>query len=245
MKDSVQQDGAYKVAAFVEKPDLTTAKNYFKSGDYLWNSGMFVFTAESFLKELELFNPEMLSICQKALSAALTDLDFIRLDNEIFSTCPSGSIDYAVMEKTDKAMVIPLEGSWNDVGSWSALWDVTEKDVFGNAISGDVLTSDTKNSYIFSENKLVTVIGVEDLVVVETKDAIMISSKDRAEDIKQTVDQLKQLGRSEAQTTGNHTGPGGTMILLTSECATKPSVLLSNPTPSFLYKNTTTAPNIG
>jgi mannose-1-phosphate guanylyltransferase / mannose-6-phosphate isomerase len=199
MKDSVQQDSAYKVAAFVEKPDLATAKNYLKSGDYLWNSGMFAFTAGSFLKELEAFNPKMLSVCKQALSAAKTDLDFTRLDKTIFSTCPADSIDYAVMEKTDKAMVIPLDAGWNDVGSWSALWDVTKKDDAGNAISGDVLTVDTKNSFIFSENKLVTVIGVDDLVVVETKDAIMIATKDRAQEVKQIVDQLKQLGRNEAQ----------------------------------------------
>ncbi len=199
MKDSVQSGSAYKVAAFVEKPDLATAKNYLKSGDYLWNSGMFAFTAGSFLNELEAFNPAMLSVCKQALSAAKTDLDFTRLDKTIFSTCPADSIDYAVMEKTDKAMVIPLDAGWNDVGSWSALWDVTKKDDAGNAISGDVLTVDTKNSLIFSEDKLVTVIGVEDLVVVETKDAIMIATKDRAQEVKQIVDQLKQLGRNEAQ----------------------------------------------
>lgn len=199
MKDSVQQGGAYKVAAFVEKPDLATAKDYLKSGDYLWNSGMFAFTAGSFLNELEKFNPEMLSVCKQALSEAKTDLDFVRLDKAIFSTCPADSIDYAVMEKTDKATVIPLDAGWNDVGSWSALWDVTDKDAFGNAISGDVLTVDTKNSYIYSEHKLVTVIGVENLVVIETKDAVMIASKERVQEVKQIVDQLKQLDRSEAQ----------------------------------------------
>jgi mannose-1-phosphate guanylyltransferase / mannose-6-phosphate isomerase len=199
MKDSEQQDSAHKVSAFVEKPDLATAKNYLKSGDYLWNSGMFAFTAGNFLKELEKFNPKMLAVCKQALSAAKTDLDFIRLDKAIFSTCPADSIDYAVMEKTDKAVVIPLAAGWNDVGSWSALWDVTEKDAFGNAISGDVLTVDTKNSYIYSENKLVTVIGVEDLVVIETKDAVMIASKNKVQEVKQIVDQLKQLGRHEAQ----------------------------------------------
>lgn len=197
-KDSAQLGNAYKVGAFVEKPDLVTAKKYLESGDYLWNSGMFAFTAGNFLKELEKFNPEMLSACKEALSAAKTDLDFTRLDKAIFSTCPADSIDYAVMEKTDKAVVIPLDAGWNDVGSWSALWDVTEKDASGNAISGDVLTVDTQNSYIYSEHKLVTVIGAENLVVVETKDAVMIASKDRVQEVKQVVDQLKRLGRSEA-----------------------------------------------
>jgi mannose-1-phosphate guanylyltransferase/mannose-1-phosphate guanylyltransferase/mannose-6-phosphate isomerase len=199
MKDSVRLGDAYKVAAFVEKPGLVAAKNYVKSGDYLWNSGMFAFTAGAFLKELEKFNPEMLSICKQALAAAKTDLDFIRADKAIFSTCPADSIDYAVMEKTDKAAVIPLDAGWNDVGSWSALWDVTDKDAAGNAISGDVLTVETKNSYIFAENKLVTVIGVDDLIIVETKDAVMIARKDKVQEVKQIVGRLKESNRSEAE----------------------------------------------
>jgi mannose-1-phosphate guanylyltransferase / mannose-6-phosphate isomerase len=200
MKDSTPLDSAFKVAAFVEKPDLVAAKNYLKSGDYLWNSGMFAFTAGNFLNELEKFNPEMLSVCKQALNSAKTDVDFIRLDKAVFSTCPADSIDYAVMEKTDKAAVIPLAAGWNDVGSWSALWDVTHKDESGNAISGDVLTLDTKNSYIFAENKLVTVIGVDNLIVIETKDAVMIAPKNRVQEVKQIVDQLKKQNRSEAQT---------------------------------------------
>jgi mannose-1-phosphate guanylyltransferase / mannose-6-phosphate isomerase len=200
MKDSTPLDSAFKVAAFVEKPDLVAAKNYLKSGDYLWNSGMFAFTAGNFLNELEKFNPEMLSVCKQALNSAKTDVDFIRLDKAVFSTCPADSIDYAVMEKTDKAAVIPLAAGWNDVGSWSALWDVTHKDESGNAISGDVLTLDTKNSYIFAENKLVTVIGVDNLIVIETKDAVMIAHKNRVQEVKQIVDQLKKQNRSEAQT---------------------------------------------
>ena len=199
MKDSAQMGNAYKVAAFVEKPDLVAAKNYLKSGDYLWNSGIFAFTAGNFLKELEKFNPEMLSVCKATLASAKTDLDFTRLDKASFALCPADSIDYAVMEKTDKAAVIPLDAGWNDVGSWSALWDVTEKDDSGNALSGDVLTLDAKNSYIYAEDKLVTVIGVDNLVVVETKDAVMIAHKDRVQEVKQVVDQLKQSGRSEAQ----------------------------------------------
>ncbi len=198
MKDSLQLGDAYKVAAFVEKPDLPTAKNYVKSGDYLWNSGMFAFTAANYLAELEKFNPEMLSICKKALAAAQNDLDFIRLEKTVFASCPSDSIDYAIMEKTDKAAVIPLDAGWNDVGSWSALWDVTDKDAYGNSISGDVLTIDTKNSYVYSDNKLVTIIGVEDLVVVETKDAVLIANKNKVQDVKLIVDELKRQGRNEA-----------------------------------------------
>jgi len=190
---------AFNVAAFVEKPDLETAKAYISSGDYFWNSGMFAFKAGRFLRELEKFNPEMLSVCRAALSAAKTDIDFVRLDKEIFLNCPADSIDYAVMEKTDAAVVIPLNAGWNDVGSWSALWDVTAKDSSGNAIKGDVLTVDTSNSFIHSSNKLVAVIGVENLVVVETDDAVMIAAKDRVQDVKGIVDQLKAAKRSEAQ----------------------------------------------
>jgi mannose-1-phosphate guanylyltransferase/mannose-6-phosphate isomerase len=197
-RDVLQQGTAFNVAAFVEKPDADTAKHYLQSGDYYWNSGMFAFKASSFLSELEKFNPEMLSICRQALKAAKVDLDFVRLNKELFSTCPADSIDYAVMERTDKAVVIPLDAGWSDVGSWSALWDVTDKDPFGNAISGDVLTVDTKDSYIHAQNKLVAVIGVQNLVIVETDDAVMIAPKDRVQEVKQIVVQLKELGRSEA-----------------------------------------------
>lgn len=198
-KNSEQIGKAFKVAAFVEKPDLAAAKSYLQSGDYLWNSGMFAFTAGNYLKELEKFNPDMLSVCRQSLSAAKVDMDFVRLDKALFATCPSDSIDYAVMEKTDKAAVIPLDAGWNDVGSWSALWDVTEKDASGNALSGDVMTLDAKNSFIYSEDKLVAVIGIEDLVVVETKDAVMIAPKERVQEVKQVVDQLKRQSRSEAE----------------------------------------------
>ncbi|MFZ2169526.1 MAG: mannose-1-phosphate guanylyltransferase/mannose-6-phosphate isomerase [Methylococcaceae bacterium] len=197
-RDVVQQGAAFNVAAFVEKPDAEMAKHYLQSGDYFWNSGMFAFKAGSFLGELEKFNPEMLSVCRQALKAAKVDLDFVRLDKDLFSTCPADSIDYAVMERTDKAVVIPLDAGWNDVGSWSALWDVTDKDPFGNAISGDVLTVDTRDSYIHAQNKLVAVIGVENLVIVETDDAVMISPRDRVQEVKQIVVQLKELGRNEA-----------------------------------------------
>jgi len=198
-RDNTPVGNAFKVAAFVEKPNLETAKQYLDSGEYFWNSGMFAFTAGNFLAELEKFNPAMLQACRRAHAAAKVDLDFVRLDKESFSACPSDSIDYAVMEKSDKVVVIPLDAGWNDVGSWSALWDVTDKDESGNAISGDVLTVDTKNSFIFSEHKLVTVIGVSDLIVVETKDAVMIASKDRVQDVKEIVNQLKKQGRAEAE----------------------------------------------
>jgi len=195
---AVMDDSAYPVAAFVEKPDLKTAQGYLESGDYLWNSGMFAFKAGVFLQELEKFNPQMLAICREAFTAAQRDVDFVRIAAEVFSTCPSDSVDYAVMEKTDKAMVIPLDAGWNDVGSWSALWEVTAKDDRGNAIRGDVLTVDTHDSFIHSENKLVAAVGIRDLVVVETDDAVMIAPKDRVQDVKLLVEQLKNDKRREA-----------------------------------------------
>lgn len=191
-------DAAYKVASFVEKPNLETAKSYLESGDYYWNSGMFAFTAGSFLKELEMFNPDMLEKCQLALKSAKIDMDFVRLDKEIFASCPSDSIDYAVMEKTAKAVVIPMDAAWNDVGSWSALWDVTAKDSSGNAIMGDVFTVNTHNSFIHAHSKLVTVVGLDNVIVVETDDAVMIAAKDKVQDVKDIVDQLKAQSRSEA-----------------------------------------------
>jgi len=197
---AVMDEQAYPVAAFVEKPDLKTAQGYLESGEYLWNSGMFAFKAGVFLQELEKFNPKMLAVCREAFNAAQRDADFVRIAAEVFSTCPSDSVDYAVMEKTDKAMVIPLDAGWNDVGSWSALWEVTAKDGQGNALRGDVLTVDTHNSFIHSENKLVAAIGVRDLVIVETDDAVMIAPKDRVQDVKLLVDHLKKDKRPEADT---------------------------------------------
>ncbi|GAB4254151.1 MAG: mannose-1-phosphate guanylyltransferase/mannose-6-phosphate isomerase [Methylomicrobium sp.] len=189
---------AYEVAAFVEKPDTETATRYIVSGDYYWNSGMFAFKAGVYLDELAKFNPEMLSVCQKSLASAQQDLDFTRLDKAVFSECPADSIDYAVMEKTANAVVIPLDAGWNDVGSWSALWDVTPKDETGNAVFGDVLAVDTENSYLYSKNKLVAAIGVNDLIIVETDDALLVAAKDKVQEVKTIVDFLKSQKRSEA-----------------------------------------------
>ncbi|BCG64086.1 MAG: mannose-1-phosphate guanylyltransferasemannose-6-phosphate isomerase [Methyloprofundus sp.] len=189
---------AFKVAEFVEKPNATVAQRYVDSGEYYWNSGMFAFKAGRYLEELEKFAPEMLEVCRKAFTKAETDVDFVRINKELFAQCPSDSIDYAVMEKTDRAVVIPLDANWNDVGSWSALWDVTEKDEYGNALTGDILALDTENSFIHSENKLVAVIGVKDLVVIETDDAVMVAPKNRVQDVKEIVATLKKEQRTEA-----------------------------------------------
>ncbi|MGR9046441.1 MAG: mannose-1-phosphate guanylyltransferase/mannose-6-phosphate isomerase [Gammaproteobacteria bacterium] len=199
IKGSDEQCGAaFTVEAFVEKPDRATAQRYLDSGDYFWNSGMFAFTAGSYLAELDKFNPEILRACREALQGSQRDLDFTRLDKNAFLACPSDSIDYAVMEKTDRAVVIPLNAGWNDVGSWSALWDVTRKDAAGNAVFGDVLALETENSYLYSKNKLVAAIGVKDLVVVETDDALLVASKDKVQAVKEIVAELKQQRRKEA-----------------------------------------------
>ncbi len=197
-RSSESIDCAFKVAEFVEKPDAEVAQSYVDSGEYYWNSGMFAFKAGRYLEELGKFSPEILAICQQAYVQAAIDEDFIRLSKDFFSQCPSDSIDYAVMEKTDKAVVIPLEADWNDVGSWSALWDVTGKDALGNAIKGDVLALETTNSYIHSENKLVATVGVDNLVIVETDDAVMVAPKDRVQEVKKIVAALKASNRDEA-----------------------------------------------
>ncbi len=190
---------ARQVNCFVEKPDLQTATQYLESGDYYWNSGMFVFKASRYLEELEKFNPEMLAACRQSYQKAEEDLDFVRIDRAAFEACPSDSIDYAVMEKTDSAVVIPLDANWNDVGSWAALWEVSEKDSQGNALKGDVLTHDTSDSYIYSDQKLVATIGIKDLVVIETDDAVMVAPRNRVQEVKEIVARLKEDKRSESE----------------------------------------------
>ena len=189
---------AYAVAEFVEKPDLVTAENYLASTDYYWNSGMFLFRASRFLEELERFRPDILAACENTFGSLQVDLDFLRLDAEAFAACPSDSIDYAVMEKTDRAVVYPLAAGWNDIGAWSALWDVKPHDAAGNVLQGDVVVTDAKNCYLQASRRLVAAVGVEDLVVVETSDAVLVAARDKVQDVKLIVEQLKQQGRSEA-----------------------------------------------
>jgi len=189
---------AFDVASFVEKPDLETAQKYVDSGDYYWNSGMFVFKAGQYLQELDKYHPEMLQACREAYDSAEIDADFVRLDKTVFSQCPADSIDFAVMEKTDKAVVVPLSAEWNDLGSWSALWDVAKKDDQGNAVNGDILAIDTENCFLHSSSRLVTTVGLSDLVVVETSDAVMVATKEQVQDVKLLVDALKNDNRAEA-----------------------------------------------
>ena len=193
-----QANGALALQKFVEKPDLNTARAYVASGEYLWNSGMFLLRADAYLAELEAHAPLMLAAVRNALQKARTDLDFIRLDAAAFGACPSDSIDYAVMERTTKGAVVPLSCGWSDVGSWSALWDVEDKTAESNVINGDVLVHDVEASYIRSESRLVAAVGVSNVVVVETSDAVLIADKDRVQDVKHIVQALKKARRDEA-----------------------------------------------
>ncbi|MFH1137321.1 MAG: mannose-1-phosphate guanylyltransferase/mannose-6-phosphate isomerase [Pseudomonadota bacterium] len=190
-------DQGYAVKRFVEKPDAVTAASYLNSGDYYWNSGTFMFRAGMYLEELERFRPEMLASCRAAMERASLDMNFIRPDKEAFLSCPSDSIDYAVMEKTDNAVVVPMNVGWCDVGSWAALWESTRRDEHGNSCQGDVIAKDTRNSLILSENRLVATLGVEGLVIVETKDAVLVAGMDKAQEIKSIVEELKREGRTE------------------------------------------------
>lgn len=190
-------DAGFEVAEFVEKPDLHQAQHYIESGDYFWNSGMFLFKPERYLEELEKFRPDILLACQKAMAVVQPDLDFIRIDRDAFYQCPDDSIDYAVMEKTDAATVMPMGAGWSDVGSWSALWAVSEKDELGNTLKGDVITHGTHNCYINTQDKLIATVGLDNIVVVETKDAVLVAQKDKVQDIKKIVEELKSQGRNE------------------------------------------------
>lgn len=187
------------VEEFVEKPDLETAGRYVESGDYYWNSGMFLFRADVYLEELEGSNPEMLGCCRNAFERAVTDLDFLRLDHDAFMSCPSDSIDYAVMEKTSRAVVVPLDAGWNDVGAWSALWELNEQDSAANVLKGDVLVHDVRNSYIHATNRLVTAVGLDGHIIVETADAILVASRDRVQEVRTIVGRLQESGRAEAE----------------------------------------------
>ena len=185
------------VLEFVEKPDAERAAAYLASGDYFWNSGMFMFRASRYLEELETHAPEMVAACRSALEGAARDLDFTRLDAAAFEACPADSIDYAVMEKTSDAVVVPLAAGWNDVGSWAALHQVSEKDPSDNVLVGDVVVEDTSNCYLYSSGRLVTAVGLSDCVVIETPDAVLVAPRDKVQDVKKLVNTLKAEGRDE------------------------------------------------
>ncbi|MCE2594730.1 mannose-1-phosphate guanylyltransferase/mannose-6-phosphate isomerase [Motilimonas cestriensis] len=191
------QGELFEVAQFVEKPDLNTAKAYIDSGEYSWNSGIFLFKASVFLAELKQHSPDIYHACQAATRAFNPDLDFIRIDAAAFATSPEDSIDYAVMEKTNQAVVIPMDCGWSDVGGWSALWEVSDKDEQGNVFRGDVLDIDSHNSYVYAQDTLVASIGLKDIIVVKTKDAVLVADKSRVQEVKHLVESLKASDRSE------------------------------------------------
>ncbi len=191
------KNGAAAVERFVEKPNAELAQQYFDSGDYYWNSGMFMFKASRFLKELERHRPDISSACQAAMASPSNDLDFTRVDADAFKACPSESIDYAVMEKAENVWVVPMDAGWNDVGSWTALRDIGAKDAAGNVCIGDVINHNSSHCYLRSDNKLIATVGLENIIVIDTKDAVLVASADHAQDIKKIVDQLQSAKRSE------------------------------------------------
>jgi len=190
-------DGAHKVEEFVEKPDLKTAESYLEQGNYLWNSGMFMFKATTLINELTVHSLDIVNSVSDAVNNAAQDLDFIRLDKQAFESSPSDSIDYALMEKSDNVVVVPLDAKWNDIGAWSALHDIGTKDANGNVIKGDVITQDTTNTYINANHHMVATIGVDNLIIVDTADATFIATQDKAQEVKSIVESLQTKGRDE------------------------------------------------
>jgi len=195
LKESI--DGAHKVEKFVEKPNIKTAESYLKQGCYLWNSGMFIFKAGTLVDELIIHSPDIIKLVNDAVNKATQDLDFIRLEKLAFESSPNESIDYALMEKSSNVMVVPLEAGWSDVGSWSALYDIGNKDKDGNIIKGDVFTEETTNTYINADHHMVATIGVQNLVIVDTPNAVLISTKDKAQKVKKIVERLQKENRKE------------------------------------------------
>lgn len=190
---------AFKVAEFIEKPPRAKAEEYLAAGGFDWNAGLFLFKASRLIEEIGLFRPDVLGACQAAMNKASQDLDFFRVDAEAFARCPEVSVDYAVMEKTQRAVVVPMEVGWNDIGAFSAIWDILPKDEAGNVSRGDILSHDSRNNLFFAENAMVAAVGVEDLIVVQTKDAILVASRHQAQEVKNIVARIKQAGRTEHQ----------------------------------------------
>lgn len=197
IKAGAKLSAGFKVDKFVEKPSYDVAKSYVDSGEYFWNSGMFLFKASVFLEELEKYNPEILDVCKKCIGNARKDLDFLRISQDDFESCPSDSIDYAVMEKTESAAIIPLDVGWNDIGSWSAMWDINAKDENNNKLIGDVIAEKSSNCFIRAEDRLVSVLGLDNVVVVDSKDALLVANKSMVQDVKTIVSRLKNMQRDE------------------------------------------------
>ena len=197
IKRGVPHQTGFVVDSFVEKPDLATAKTYIESGEYYWNSGMFLFKASEYLNELKTFRPDIYKACELAMQVQNDDMDFVRVDKVAFESCPDESIDYAVMEHTKDAVVVPMDAGWSDVGGFAALWEVSNKDENGNVFNGDVKAVDTKNTLVLGDDKLIATVGVKDLVIVSTKDAVLVAHKSESQKVKAIVQQLKNAQRSE------------------------------------------------
>jgi mannose-1-phosphate guanylyltransferase len=197
IKKGESQGAGFDVDSFTEKPSHEAAKEYLESGDYFWNSGMFLFKASRYLEELQKHRPDIYDACQLSMRDRSRDNDFVRVNAQTFEGCSSESIDYAIMEKTEHAVVVPMDVGWSDIGSWSTLWTISNKDSNGNAGQGDVMLYDTSNSYVRTDDKLVVGIGLDDLVVVSTKDVLIVAHKDSDQDIKKVADELRQRKRTE------------------------------------------------
>lgn len=221
------------VQRFVEKPDSETAQSYIETGEYYWNSGMFMFRAKRYLEELEKFRPDILAACRDALANTECDKNFINVDRDAFSACPDDSVDYAVMEKTHDAVVIPLDAGWSDVGSWSALWEVSKKDSAGNALTGDTFLYDSHDCYINTDEKLVAAVGVENLVIVNTKDAVLVVDRSKVQDVKKIVEHLKKNKRSEYRRHREVYRPWGRCDILVAEKRFNVNRITVNPGEAF------------
>lgn len=221
--------GALPIKSFVEKPDKTNAIRMLKASRFFWNAGIFLFRADTFLQELARHAPDMIDACQKSIDAAVIDTDFIRPGADAFKACPADSIDYAVMEKTERAAMVPLDAGWNDVGSWAELHKVSSKDEHGNALSGDVVIHDCSDSYISSSSRLVTAVGVSNIVIVEDKDSVMVAAKDRSQDVKELVDALKAQNREETRLHRQVFRPWGSYDSLDAEDGFQVKRLIVNP----------------
>ncbi|MFV8868462.1 mannose-1-phosphate guanylyltransferase/mannose-6-phosphate isomerase [Serratia fonticola] len=224
---------AASVQRFVEKPDSETAQSYIETGEYYWNSGMFMFRAKRYLEELEKFRPDILAACRDALANTECDKNFINVDRDAFSACPDDSVDYAVMEKTHDAVVIPLDAGWSDVGSWSALWEVSKKDSAGNALTGDTFLYDSRDCYINTDEKLVAAVGVENLVIVNTKDAVLVVDRSKVQDVKKIVEHLKKNKRSEYRRHREVYRPWGRCDILVAEKRFNVNRITVNPGEAF------------
>ena len=195
--EQVDDSAAYRVARFVEKPDRETAEQYVSEGDYFWNSGIFLMRADRWLDEISQHRPDILKACRQAMNKGTQDSDFFRVNKQEFHECPGDSIDYAVMEKTDRAVVVPISAGWSDIGAWSALWDVCQQDADGNVMQGDVIAEDTRNAFLVAQHRCLATVGLDDVVVIETADAVLVARKDKAQDVKAIVNRLKESGREE------------------------------------------------